>query len=119
VVTRTSTPALTITCSRIWRHGLDGRDLRIDLLTHPVRLADIGTAPDAVVGTYYLNAFYSPSAGRNGQGLMVFGEGAPKGFVAPNLEVKAFSAAFDVVAHELTHGVTGNSARLNGFPLSE
>ena len=50
---------------------------------------------------------------------MVFGEGAPKGFLAPNLEVKAFSAAFDVVAHELTHGVTGNSASLNGFPLSE
>ena len=50
---------------------------------------------------------------------MVFGEGAPRGFLAPNLEVKPFSAAFDVVAHELTHGVTGNSARLNGFPLSE
>ena len=104
---------------RFGRHGLDGRDLRIDLLTHPVRLADIGTAPDSVVGTYYLNAFYSPSAGPNGKGLMVFGEGAPKGFLAPNLEVKAFSAAFDVVAHELTHGVTGNSANLNGFPLSE
>ena len=48
---------------RFGRHGLDGRDLRIDLLTHPVRLADISTAPSAVVSTYYLNAFYSPSAG--------------------------------------------------------
>jgi len=104
---------------RFGRHGLDGRDLRIDLLTHPVRLADISTAPSAVVNLYYLNAFYSRSAGRNGQGLMVFGEGAPKGFLEPNLEVKAFSAAFDVVAHELTHGVTANSANLNSFPLSE
>ncbi|MEP7306223.1 MAG: M4 family metallopeptidase [Acidobacteriota bacterium] len=104
---------------RFGRHGLDGRDLRIDLLTHPVRLADISTASSDVLGTYYLNAFYASSAGPNGQGLMVFGEGAPKGFLAPNLEVKAFSAAFDVVAHELTHGVTANSARLNGFPLSE
>jgi thermolysin len=104
---------------RFGRHGLDNRDLRIDLLTHPVRLADIATAPSNVLGVYYINAFYSPSAGPNRQGLMVFGEGAPRGFLAPNLEVKPFSAAFDVVAHELTHGVTGNSARLNGFPLSE
>jgi bacillolysin len=104
---------------RFGRHGLDNRDLRIDLLTHTVRLADIATAPPNVLGLYYINAFYSPSAGPNGQGLMVFGEGAPTGFLAPNLEVKPFSAAFDVVAHELTHGVTGNSARLNGFPLSE
>ena len=72
-----------------------------------------------MLGLYYINAFYSRTAGRNGQGLVVFGEGAPNGFLAPNLEVKPFSAAFDVVAHELTHGVTGNSARLNGFPLSE
>jgi hypothetical protein len=33
--------------------------------------------------------------------------------------VKPFSAALDVVAHELTHGVTANTARLNGFPYSE
>jgi len=50
---------------------------------------------------------------------MVFGEGAPRGFLGPDVEVKPFSAAFDVVAHELTHGVTANSAGLNGFPLSE
>lgn len=104
---------------RFGRHGLDGRDLRIDLLTHPVRLADIGTAPDSILGTYYINAFFSPSAGPNGRGLMVFGEGAPRGFFGANLEVKPFSAAFDVVAHELTHGVTASSAGLNGFPLSE
>jgi Zn-dependent metalloprotease len=104
---------------RFGRHGLDGHDLRIDLLTHPVSLADISTAPPNVLGLYYINAFYSRTAGPNAQGLMVFGEGAPRGFLAPNVEVKPFSAAFDVVAHELTHGVTGNSAGLNGFPLSE
>jgi Zn-dependent metalloprotease len=104
---------------RFGRHGLDDRDLRIDLLTHPVSLADIATAPSNVLGLYYVNAFYSPSAGPNGLGLMVFGEGAPKGFLAPNIEVKPFSAAFDVVAHELTHGLTAKSAGLNGFPLSE
>ena len=36
-----------------------------------------------------------------------------------NFEVKPFAAALDVVAHELTHGVTANTARLNGFPFSE
>ena len=45
---------------RFGRHGLDGRDLRIDLLTHPVRLADIAHGPASVLGLYYLNAFYSP-----------------------------------------------------------
>jgi Zn-dependent metalloprotease len=104
---------------RFGRHGLDDRDLRIDLLTHAVRLADIATFSASVVSTYFVNAFYSPAAGPNGQGLIVLGEGAPRGFLRPNLEVKPFSAAFDVVAHELTHGVTSSSARLNGFPLSE
>jgi bacillolysin len=104
---------------RFGRHGLDNHDLRIDLLTHPVSPSDIATAPSSILRMYYLNAFYSQSAGPNGKGLMVFGEGAAKGFLGPNIEVKPFSAAFDVVAHELTHGVTANSSGLNGFPLSE
>lgn len=104
---------------RFGRHGLDTRDLRIDVLTHPVRLGDISTAPSSVFGAYYLNAFYTRSGGPDGKGLIVFGEGAPRGFLGPNVEVKPFSAAFDVVAHELTHGVTANTAGLNGFPLSE
>ena len=33
--------------------------------------------------------------------------------------MKPFGAALDVVAHELTHNVTGATARLNGFPYSE
>jgi len=49
----------------------------------------------------------------------VFGEGAPRNYYAPGVEVKPFSAAFDVVAHELTHAVTSSTARLNGFPYSE
>ena len=50
---------------------------------------------------------------------MVFGEGAPRGTFYANIDVKPFSAALDVVAHELTHGVTANSARLNSFPFSD
>ena len=97
---------------RFGRHGLDDRDLRMPVLTHPVRLSDISTASAQVRGTYYLNAFYCPTCGPNARGAIVFGEGAPRGYLGPNIEVKAFSAAFDVVAHELTHGVVANSARL-------
>lgn len=103
---------------RFGRHGLDNRDLRMALFTHPVRLQDIATAPPDVFGLYYLNAFYCRTCLSDGRGAMVFGEGAPLNYFR-GIEVKPFSAALDVVAHELTHGVTGTSAQLNGFPYSE
>jgi hypothetical protein len=49
---------------------------------------------------------------------VVFGEGVHRGFLGP-FEVKSFSAALDVVAHELTHGLTAATSRLSGFPFSE
>jgi thermolysin len=103
---------------RFGRHSLDGRDLRLAMFTHPVRLADISTAPSSVIGLYYANAFFCATCGPAGRGAIVFGEGAPFGFFG-SYEVKPFSAALDVVAHELTHGVTAATARLNGFPFSE
>jgi Zn-dependent metalloprotease len=104
---------------RFGRQGLNGQNLRIVLFTHPVRLADIATAASSVLGTYYVNATYCSSCGPNGQGAVQFGEGAPRNFFGGNVEIKPFSAALDVVAHELTHGVTATSARLNPFPYSE
>jgi Zn-dependent metalloprotease len=103
---------------RFGRKGLDNRNLRIALFTHPVRQQDIFSASSGVVGTYYLNAFFCPSCLADGRGAMVFGEGAPANFIQ-GVTVKPFSAALDVLAHELTHGVTANSAALNGFPFSE
>ena len=104
---------------RFGRHGLDNRDLRMPLITHPVRIEDIGTAPPDVINLYYLNAFFCSTCLADGRGAMVFGEGAPIGTLSRTIDVKPFSAALDVVAHELTHGVTANSARLNGFRYSE
>ena len=104
---------------RFGRNGLDNNNLRMPVFTHPVRLEDIGTAPPNVVGTYYLNAFSCGTCGPDGRGAVVFGEGAPRGYVGAGIEVKPFSAALDVVAHELTHNVTAVTARLNGFPYSE
>ena len=103
---------------RFGRTGVDGRNLRMAIFTHPVRLADIGTAPADAIGQFYLNAFFCSICGPNGRGAVLFGEGAPRGFFG-NVEVKPFSAALDVVAHELTHAVTASTARLNGFPYSE
>ena len=89
---------------RFGRHGLDNRDLRMPMFTHPVRLQDIATASPDVVGLFYLNAFFCTTCLTDGRGAMVFGEGAPPDFCRRTIEVKPFSAALDVVAHELTHG---------------
>ena len=103
---------------RFGRHGIDDRELRMAVFTHPVRQEDIGSAPLDVRGTYYLNAFFCSTCGPDGRGAVVFGEGAPRNFF-PGIEVKPFSAALDVVGHELTHAVTAATSRLNGFPFSE
>ena len=104
---------------RFNRRGIDDRELRMIILTHPVNRSDIFFQPGNVIGLYYLNAFFCPSCGPEGRGVVLFGEGAPLGFVGPGIEVKPFSAALDVVAHELTHAVTSASAKLNGFEFSE
>jgi len=104
---------------RFGRRGIDDRNLRMAVFTHPVRLADIGSATSSVIGQYYLNAFFCSTCTPDGRGGVVFGEGAPRNFLGPGIEVKPFSAALDVVAHELTHAVTAQTARLNGFPYSE
>ena len=103
---------------RFGRRGINDQNLRIAVLVHPVRLADIGTASSGVLGTYYANAFSCSTCGPDGRGMVMFGEGAPRGLFGP-FELKGFAAALDVVAHELTHSVTANTARLNGFPTSE
>jgi bacillolysin len=105
---------------RFNRHGLDDRDLRMPVLVHPVRIQDIGTAPSSVIGTYYVNAFYCPTCGPDGRGAITLGEGAPRNFFsAGSPEYKPFSASLDVVAHELTHGVTAKTANLANFPWVE
>src|SRR5678816_4064689 len=66
--------------------------------------------PDDVVGQFYLNAFY---CGACAGGAMVYGEGLPGGVNLRNgVHFDYFSGALDVVAHELTHGVTDFTSRL-------
>ncbi|HEV7502353.1 MAG TPA: M4 family metallopeptidase [Vicinamibacteria bacterium] len=93
---------------RFGRRGLDGNDLRVRSVVHPVRLADYARYGPDVVGLFFVNAFYA------GNGTMVFGEGLPAGVFLDGQNFKPFSAALDVVAHELTHGVTQFTSRLRG-----
>jgi thermolysin len=92
---------------RFNRSGLDNQNIRILSVVHPVRRTDLLSQPDDVIGTFYLNAFYF------GEGVMVYGEGLPPGFVLTTGQiVDYFSGALDIVAHELSHGVTDYSSGL-------
>jgi thermolysin len=55
---------------------------------------------------YYVNAFYF------GGGVMVYGEGLPAGVTLGGQSYDFFSGALDIVAHELTHGVTEFTSNL-------
>jgi bacillolysin len=87
------------------RRGLDNNNIGIISLVHPVRRQDLqqnfSTVPD-----FYLNAFYY------GDGIMLYGEGLPTGFTAGGQTFDYWSGSIDIVAHELTHGVTDYSSRL-------
>jgi len=90
------------------RRGLDNNNIPIVSIVHPVRRNDVFTAPNDIFFLYYVNAFYCCD------GVMVFGEGLPAGFVLTSTRQSwnFLAGALDVIAHELTHGVTDFSSRL-------
>ena len=92
---------------RFGRRGLDNNNIRIRSLVHPVRR----TAQDVAqffnqFPDFFVNAFYA------GGGVMVYGVGLPQGFTLGGQSWNHLSGALDVVAHELTHGVTDYSSGL-------
>ena len=92
---------------RFGRRGLDNADKHIWNITHAVRRSDAFIAGPALT-MYWTNAFYANN------GMMYYGEGLPDGFylAATGNHYDYFSGAIDIVAHELTHGVTGYSSQL-------
>ena len=90
---------------RFGRHGLNNADIRLQSLVHPVRRSDFSTYFDAYPD-FFLNAFY------DGNGVMVYGEGLPAGFTYGGQTWDYLSGGLDIVAHELTHGVTDYTAHL-------
>ena len=91
---------------RFGRHGLDNADVRMINITHVVRRSDLLTQPIEVVFDFYLNAFYL------GDGVMVYGEGLPPEYTFNRQHWDYLAGGLDVVAHELTHGVTDYSSGL-------
>ena len=91
---------------RFGRRGLDNANIAIQSFTHPANRQDALTASGAVLGTFYLNAFYA------GDGIMVYGDGLPPNVTVDGQQWNFLAGSLDVVAHELTHGVTDYSSGL-------
>ena len=100
---------------RFGRRGLDNHDLPIVSLVHPARRQDIFNL--SIPDDFYINAFYA------GGGVMVYGEGLPPGFTLCGHRSDYLAGALDIVAHELTHGVTdsrpGSSTATSPGALNE
>ena len=96
--------------ARFGRRGLDNANRPLRNLVHLVKRNDIFTAPADIIDLY-LNAFYCADCAG---GVMVYGEGLPGGVYFPSTGQRFdyFSGALDIVAHELTHGVTNFTSRL-------
>jgi bacillolysin len=90
---------------RFGRMGLDNQDLPILNIVHPARRSDYFSLGN-VIPEFFTNAFYA------GNGLMVYGEGLPAGVTQGGQSWDYTSGALDIVAHELTHGVTDYSSQL-------
>jgi bacillolysin len=89
---------------RFGRRGLDGHDMPIATIVHPVRRQDWSVL-QSHCGLYFTNAFW------NGR-LIVFGEGLPPGVTVDGRSWNSTSAAIDIVAHEVTHAVIDFSSEL-------
>ena len=89
---------------RFGRRGLDNADIPIRSLVHPVRRENFFSQPS--LSAFYANAAYF------GDGIMVYGVGLPPGVTAGGRTWDFTSGAIDIVAHELTHGVTDYSSAL-------
>ncbi len=92
--------------SRFGRRGLDDNNLRLLSIVHPVPRATAISQTSATIGTFYVNAFYA------GSGIMVYGEGLPSNVTLGGQRWNYLAGALDVVAHELTHGVTDYTSSL-------
>ena len=97
---------------RFGREGLNGKNVRMISLVHPVDRADVVTAPVEIISLFYLNAFYCGLCGPDGVGLVVFGEGLPPNAPVGGQRWNFLSGALDIVAHELAHGVTDFTSAL-------
>ncbi|MGE5126690.1 MAG: M4 family metallopeptidase [Betaproteobacteria bacterium] len=88
------------------RHGLDDANVAIHSITHALRRDDWFLYSPDVVFTFFTNAAYL------GDGIMYYGDGLPPGVALGGQHFNYMSAGLDIVAHELSHGVTDYTSRL-------
>ena len=88
------------------RHGLDNADIPVHSITHAVRREDWVFYTTGTVDLFLANAFYL------GDGIVYYGDGLPPSVIWFGQRVNYLAGALDIVAHELTHGVTDYSSRL-------
>jgi thermolysin len=90
---------------RFNRRGLNDADLRMSSMVHPVRREDY-----AIYGGQY--PVFFANAAYFGNGMMVYGVGLPSNVTSGGRTWNYTSTAIDIVAHELTHGVTDYTSDL-------
>jgi thermolysin len=95
---------------RFGRRGLDDQDLELLNVVHPVNRDLIFQLTDDEfdqLEVFFDNAFYA------GGGVMVYGEGFPANVRLGGHAFDYMAGMLDVVAHELTHGVTEYTSNLD------
>ena len=88
------------------RLGLDNANIAVHSITHAFRREDWRLYPPEMVLTFLANAFYL------GDGVMYYGDGLPPNVTLSGQRINYLAGALDVVAHELSHGVTDYTSRL-------
>jgi bacillolysin len=88
------------------RRGLDNADIAVHGVTHALRREDWRLYSTDTVLTFFANAFYL------GEGVMYYGDGLPPSVTVYGQRVNYLAGALDVVAHELSHGVTDYASKL-------
>ena len=95
------------------RRGLDNRDRPLISLINGVTQQGALALPPEDFGLFAINAFWCDACGPNGVGTIYFGNGFPQPFVDElGRNWTYLAGSLDVVAHELTHGVTSSSSNL-------
>jgi bacillolysin len=91
---------------RFGRLGLDNRNLPITNIVHPTTFNDYFVYGDIVIDLL-------TNAGYYGDGVMIYGDGLPPGVTLDGQSFDPLSGGLDIVAHELTHGVTDYTSQLD------
>jgi thermolysin len=85
---------------RFGRRGLDDNNIAVHGITHAMRREDWRQWSVDIVLTFFANAIYL------GDGVMYYGDGLPSNVTVGGKRVNDLAAALDVVAVELSHGVS-------------